>query len=131
METTINVRNNRISFNDVRVFSLNDLERQIEEKHQTIESIKSELYMIGMAHPKDLVSDRDVIGKIKSLVDEKIDIILDESITLQNLYIIKALVEKYKYIDNMSDEEAWKAAVVDDYAELRNSLSKDNDSTDK
>lgn len=126
MKTTINARDGKISFHDVNVFSFNDLERQIENKHQIIENIKSELYMIGMAHPKDLINDGDVVSKIKSLIDDKIDTIFDEHITLQNLYYIKSLIEEYKYKDNMSTEEAWNAAVVDDYAELRKSLNNEN-----
>ena len=124
----INVRNGQVCFNGISLSNWDDLCTQIEHKHEIIDHLKEDLYMIGIAHPTDIVKDGDVISGIKHRIYDIIDSIQDEQITLQNLYYIKALIEDYKYLDNISIEEAWNKAVVDMYEDLRKELKQNEKS---
>lgn len=119
----IKPHNGEICFRGISIRSWNDLLAQIKDKEDYLIEIKEQLKMIAIAQPRDLVGkDDDIVFAIKHRIDDVMEDYEDNCKTLYYLYAIQGLIEDYKYKADMNLEDAWKAAVVDMYADLRNKI---------
>lgn len=119
----IKPHNGEVCFRGILIRSWNDLLTQIKDKEDYLIEIKEQLKMIAIAQPRDLVGkDDDIVFAIKHRIDDVMEDYEDNCKTLYYLYAIQGLIEDYKYKADMSLEDAWKAAVVDMYADLRNKI---------
>lgn len=119
----IKAHNGEVCFRGISISSWNDLQAQIKDKEDYLIEIKEQLKMMAIAQPRDIVGkDDDIVFAIKHRIDDVMEDYEDNCRTLYYLYAIQGLIEDYKYKADMSLEDAWNAAVVDMYADLRNEI---------
>lgn len=121
----IKVHNGEICFRGINISSWNDLLSCIDDKERYIDKLKEQIKMMVIAQPRDLFPGKDdLIMSVKISVDNIMDDYEYNSRMLQNLYVIKALIEDYVYKTPCTLEEAWKQAYVDIYADLKRGAEK-------
>lgn len=121
----IKVHNSEICFRGINISSWNDLLSCIDDKERYIDKLKEQIKMMVIAQPRDLFPGKDdLIMSVKISVDNIMDDYEYNSRMLQNLYVIKALIDDYVYKTGCTLEEAWKQAYVDMYADLKKEVEK-------
>lgn len=121
----IKVHNSEICFRGINISSWSDLLSCIDDKERYIDKLKEQIKMMVIAQPRDLFPGKDdLIMSVKISVDNIMDDYEYNSRMLQNLYVIKALIDDYVYKTGCTLEEAWKQAYVDMYADLKKEVEK-------
>lgn len=112
--------NGRLRLQDVSFVSLSDIDQQLLELEIDRQNIIRRIGIYAAANPSEIFGhpvDVTLDSKLNDTINEYDDIVLK----IFNLRLAKSIIEQYKFstIEGMSNSVAFKKAVVDKYADLK------------
>lgn len=124
-EQIIKAHDGEVCFRGINVSSLGDLQFRIDDKERYLDKLREQIKMMVIAQPRDMFPGKDDLTmSVNVSVDNVMDDYEDTCRMLQNLYVIKALINDYVYKTGCTLEEAWEQAYVDMYADLKKEVEK-------
>lgn len=99
--------------------SIADIDRRLDKLDADMKEVQAKLKLLAVATPKDVAGNEDPISFCTRSVDDLMDYYNDIMQEYSLLLFTRGLIEDYKFLGGVSDEDAWKAAVIDMYKDLR------------
>lgn len=124
MSETLHTSNGQVHFRGINFTSILDIDNQIKKQEDIQETIKEKIRLYSVTTPGDITpAGNTPLDYISDKVNELLEDYEDSLRTWHVLLFAKGIITDWKIMNpSLSDNDAFKAAYVDKYADIRAKL---------